>query len=127
MKIDERWLRTVPQFQELAALKGAVHGGKKIIFLHEHWPERIRRGADCNLILLPRVMNQRESSVSDATAAEALRALAPSSMFQTAAEGNSMFQQIAEFVQRVPARWLKLGRDIEAVPDLIASCLEKIR
>src|SRR6185436_15536704 len=110
----------------LAGLPSAVHERKKIIFLHEHWPERVRRSTKCNLILLPRVMNQRESTVGDATAAEALRALAPSSMFQTAAKGISMFQRIAEFVQQVPARWLNLGRDIEAVPDLIARGLEKL-
>ena len=125
MKIDDLWLQESPQARQLAGLSPVRHGGKRIIFAHKHWPERMRRVANCRLVLLPRVTNAKESSTSPATPAQALRALAPTSMFQTLGDGASMFQAIAEFVRRVPARWLNLGREIEAIPDVIARSLTK--
>jgi hypothetical protein len=127
IKLDRQWLRSLPQFGEIAALPATTHAEKQIIFLHEHWPERIRRGVDCNLVLLPRVTNDKRSSINDATPAEALRALAPTSMFQTVAKGAPMFQRLAEFVRNVPARWLNLGREIDSIPDVIARCVEKLQ
>ena len=126
IKIDREWMNAVPQFGQMAATIGSIHDGKKIMFLHEYWPERMRRVADCRLILLPCVTKGTRSSTSEASPAEALRALAPSSMFQTAAEGAYMFEQLANLVRRVPARWLNLGPDIEAIPGVVADCVDKV-
>ena len=75
------------------------------------------------VILLPHVSEHGQSMLHHASEIEALRALAPSTIFQRTGAGNEVFEALAGLVRQVPCYHLALGRDMERIPRLIAGLL----
>ena len=122
-KIARAWLHGVPQLKGVTDRSSAMHADKHLLFLNGKWSDHLLRSAGCKALFLPQVVDQRETTVEKATPAEALRALAPSSIFQTAAAGAFMFAQISALVQRLPIRRLNLGRDLDQIPPQMQNAL----
>ena len=114
------------QFNTLAGKSTAMDGDKHLFFLNEIWPERIARSLSCRALLLPRVSQTRETSIQPASPGEALRAIAPSTIFQLSGAGQTSFQRLSSFVERIPVRHLNLGRDFEKIPERISASLSEI-
>ena len=118
-------LRSAAQFglAEMVSARHADDGKKELFFMPEG---RLADSADVRVLLLPRVTSQPVSSIETATPAEALRALAPSSMFQLAGAGTIAFQRLGAFVRKLPVRRLNLGRDFARIPQLIEECITRL-
>jgi hypothetical protein len=86
-------------------------------------PELMRRSAAISVILLPQLTPGR-LALRPATAAEALRAMAPSTILQHADESATGMAVMAALVRRVPAYHLELGSEIAAVAPAIRNLLE---
>ena len=63
---------------------------KYLMFLGEHVPDRIMRRAPLRAIVMPQITNTTRPRLEPASAAAALRALAPSSMFQLPGEPRTL-------------------------------------
>ncbi len=98
-------------------------GEKALLLLHHHFPEQIKRSFPLRAILLPRVYGGSETQVTRATATDALRALAPSTIFQLPGAGKEDFEFLARFVRHLPCYWLHLGTTIEHIPGVIQKML----
>lgn len=83
----------------------------------------VARSLPVRVILLPRV-SEGKSAVAGASRAEALRALAPTTLFQLPGKGTQAFAALAELARSTPALHLTLGRDFDRIPQLIARTLE---
>lgn len=92
---------------------------KGLIFLHEHYPGKIAKSFPVKGILLPRITGGRETRVRKISPAEALKALAPSTLFQLAGAGRETFRRLGEFVKQVPGYVMEFGAELERVPELI--------
>jgi hypothetical protein len=125
-KISQTWLRDAPQLRNLGEASSDMHADKQLLFLHERRPDRLLYSAKTKVVLLPGISKNQNTTIEDATAAEALRALAPSSIFQAVTKGEIMFRRISEAVQRLPVRRLNMGSDLSEIPRQIARCLEEI-
>ena len=123
-KISGRWLIRVRELRDLEQAASLRHNEKRLFFMNELIPGQVERSCPCHVLFLPRISNDDETTVEPATSAEALRALAPSSIFQSAGAGVIAFRRISELVQKAPARWLNLGRDTSRIADEIARCLD---
>ena len=55
---------------------------KAMMFLHKAYPDRIVSGMPLKAIFIPKIINRAETGIRPAGAAEALAALAPSTLFQ---------------------------------------------
>ncbi|HWB61232.1 MAG TPA: hypothetical protein VG733_17250 [Chthoniobacteraceae bacterium] len=77
------------------------------------------------MILLPRVTGAAETCARPATAAEAVRALAPSSLFLYPRGGREAFAFFARLAKRLPAFHLDLGTDAHNVAALTRRLLEE--
>ena len=77
------------------------------------------------IILLPRVIGHGPTTARPASAAEALRAIAPSTLFQLAGTSPSTFQFFARLAKQLPAFHLDLGTDAENVGARIRDLLER--
>jgi hypothetical protein len=65
------------------------------------------------------VVGRGETSFRPASQAEALLALAPSSvMFLPGASARSL-DKLGKLVECVPCYWLELGRDVDRIPDAV--------
>lgn len=96
---------------------------KAMIFLNEHYPDKVIGGFPIKAILLPRVSKQTESNLKVATAGAALAALAPSTLFQLPGAGRMALQTMSKFVRQVPCYVLEVGSDLSQIPEVILRLL----
>lgn len=96
---------------------------KAVLNLARHCPEKLLEDAPIKAIVLPTVRDAEDSSLHRVSAVEALRALAPTTMFQLSGTNQSSFRRMSSFVRQVPCYRLDLGRAIERLPALLESLL----
>lgn len=99
---------------------------KAMLFLHQHHPEKIVSGFPIKALLIPQVTGKLDTQLRQATAGEALRALAPSTIFQLAGSGQTAFQIMSSLVKQVSCYGLQLGTDMAQIPDVILRLLSQI-
>ena len=93
---------------------------KNVLLVDEESPAEL----PLKIILLPRVSGGEKTIVRPATGAEALRALAPSSIFQLAGTSATTFGFFARLSKQLPAFHLELGADSHNVAKLVRELLE---
>ncbi len=115
----------------LPALAEAIHrpeatpAEKTLYLLHRLYPGRLSAGFPLRAILLPRVAGTRETRLNPIPPAQALRALAPSTIFQLAGAGAEAFQRLAAVVRRVPSFEIAVGTDLVQIPATIRRILSE--
>jgi hypothetical protein len=106
-----------------AARAGAGIGpeeAKLVLDVGRRYPGRVRAAAAVGALVLPRVVSGGTTRLVRASAPEALRRLAPSSILQLPYPQPGALASMAALVRRVPVHLLELGGDVSEVPSLIA-------
>lgn len=98
---------------------------KALIYIQNHMPDRMISEIPVNMILLPRVTGLPETHLRPASPSDALRALAPSSLFQLPGTGRFEFLVLGDFVKRVPCCHLELGTNLDAIPETILEAIAR--
>jgi hypothetical protein len=80
---------------------------------------RLTPSAPIGAIVLPRVTQACESRWEPATAAQALIALAPTTLFQLPGAGGDALARLARLTRRVPVFTLHLGQDMDGVAPVL--------
>ncbi|HEY9693252.1 MAG TPA: hypothetical protein V6D15_13655 [Oculatellaceae cyanobacterium] len=96
---------------------------KAMIFLAEHYPEKIVSGLPIKAVLVPRVTGKPNTTLEKTTAGVALAALAPSTIFQLPTAGKQTFHKLAKLVKSVDCYYLNLGTDLVQIPQVILNLL----
>jgi hypothetical protein len=120
-KLDADALARLPGLSAAVAYfhRGFKH--KAVLDLHAYRPGAIRESVPIDAIVLPSVSGSRsEPRMRQARAADALRALAPTTLLQLPGAAQPRMTAMASLVRRVPVLRLELGTDMTAVPELIA-------
>lgn len=99
---------------------------KAMLFLHQHHPEKIAIGFPIKAVLIPQVTGKLDTYIRPTTASAALRALAPSTIFQLAGSGKTAFKIMSSLVKQVPCYALELGTDMAQIPDVISQLLSQL-
>ncbi|NHZ86171.1 MAG: serine kinase [Planctomycetia bacterium] len=100
-----------------------LNNEKSVLFLHDIVPDKIVRGFQIKAILLPKIVNVKDSYLVAVSQAESLKALAPSTIFQLPGAGKVDFKIMAKLVKQIPSFILKLGSNNKNIPDIIANLL----
>jgi hypothetical protein len=119
-KLNAPSLELLPR---LPALQLSPDAQKFVVDVAVARPDLIRRSAAISAILLPEVTRGRPR-LRSVPAAEALRALAPSTILQHSYESATGMSVMAALVRDIPAYRLELGSDISAVAPAIRELLE---
>lgn len=101
-------------------------GERAVIFLAEHFPDRLLGGFPVRAILVPRFVDRAETRIVPGRAAAALQALAPSTVFQLPGNAHGSFRALADLVRRVPTCSIELGHDIARIPGAIEGFLDGV-
>jgi hypothetical protein len=99
---------------------------KSILYLEDVFPGALRRSVPIAAIMLPRVVRREETTYRRASKAEALFAIAPTSVMFLPRPSQRAFDRVAELVERVPAYWLELGSNIDEIPDAVKALAAEV-
>jgi hypothetical protein len=99
---------------------------KALYFFYKYFPEKISRGFALKAILIPHIAQTTETKVSPVSAAAALRALAPSTIFQFSDAGEAALRLIGTVVRKVPCYQLASGTDLSGIPRAIHDVLRNV-
>jgi hypothetical protein len=116
-------LERFPDLAPLVTNGDRLDEEKALIFLNQHFPEKVVSGFPLRAILVPKITGERDTRLSRSTAIAALKALAPSTLFQLSGTGESSFQMMSNLVKKVPCYTLELGTDITQIPQVILEFL----
>jgi len=116
----------------LPGLADAIHSSgtgpaeKTLYLMNRLFPRQLSAGFPMRAILLPRVAGVNDTCLSPIPPARALRALAPSTIFQLAGAGGNAFQMLASAVRRVPCLELAVGTDLPQIPATVRKLLKTL-
>ncbi len=96
---------------------------KALIFLQDPFPSSLIRRFPLKAVFVPRITGRPNTEISDISMASALKALAPSTMFQLPGNGPASLKTMSRLVRSVPCHHLDLGTDIAEIPRVIAGFL----
>lgn len=96
---------------------------KAIVFLNQHYPEKLTAGFPVRAVFIPRVHDQTHTTITPASRMESLHALAPSTLFQLSGAGRDAFADLATFAKNTPAYHLNLGSHTPSTPAAISDFL----
>jgi hypothetical protein len=100
---------------------------KAVVYVHEHWPERMTSGFPLRAILVPRVVHGLERArVLKASALVGMTALAPSTVFQMHTRGQDALRRMSGLLEKVPSYHLELGSDMPSIPAAILELVAEL-
>jgi hypothetical protein len=123
-KVHPEDLHRLPHL-EPALADGANPDEKVVFYVEQAFPGRSIAGFPLRAIVVPRVTERRVARAVPGTRAEALAALAPSTIFQLHPPARDALAWMAGLVRRVPAFVLELGSDVETIPPALLRILER--
>jgi hypothetical protein len=116
----------VPAYRDFLEEPSRRKDGKAVIYFAEHLAERLVHEQHVSAILLPNTAGLDQARIREATAAESLQALAPSTIFQLTGAGRDSFTTMASLVRRLPSFHLDLSRHMSDVPDVIRNLIDRL-
>lgn len=96
---------------------------KSLVFASEVPAWRLRREASIRALAVLRIVDDPEPRLRPATRAEALLALAPSSLVKRAVPGRASLRRLATLVARVRSYRVELGPDLQLIPRAVERVL----
>ncbi len=119
-KMTPNTQKMFPEYAEGVVTVPSVDDRKSVVYLSQIFPERVRTISSVRAILIPSIDSAAEASfLIPARKHEALRALAPTVLFQLPGAGTMLLGRLAEIVSCVPSYHLRLGSDVRAIPSVI--------
>ncbi len=118
---------TLARFPGLAARLGEPHGNieeKALFFLHRIDRSALIERFPLKALLALDVVEDCDTRIVPMSAAAALQACAPNTMFLLPGDGEIAFRKIAGLTRSLPCYWLKLGRDLSRIPQRIVEFLD---
>jgi len=122
-KLHSKDMRRFPNLVPLISNANELGTDKAIYFLRRGGDCRIESSVDLRAVLMPRVTGLEETRLRPASAIEAIRALAPSAIFQLPDAGPTEFARIAEVVKQTPCYHLECGTDVRLIPDAVKEAI----
>lgn len=116
--------RLLPQLRKHISNPHELADEKALLFLAKHFSDKLIRSFPLKAILVPTVSGNRNTSLKPASAISALKALAPSTLFQLSGAGKTEFENISTLVKTVPCFSISLGTDLPQIHDEINRLLD---
>lgn len=124
-KVDADSINRFPHLVPIVSNSDRLPQEKALIFLKDHYPDKLTTGFPIRAILVPRITGLPETRLTKSSPAAGLRALAPSTIFQLPGARNDDFQNLTGIVKQVPSYDLELGTDLDRIPNVISDLLSE--
>jgi hypothetical protein len=114
-------LQISPRPERAEALR--ARRDKTIFYVRETYPDQVTTGFPLKAIVVPRVAPEETTELNEIPLTATLKALVPSTMFEIHAAGQSALTTLTQVARSVPAYELRLGSEMEAIPDLLRQAI----
>ena len=121
--LEPAMLARLPSLAAGVATSTAAADGKRLVVLARALPDAPAGAAPVAAIVLPRVRGGERSDHAPVRPAEALRALAPSTLAKRFGRGRDVLAQLARLVEHVPCYRLDVGSDLDEVAASVRAIL----
>ncbi|MBP6506071.1 MAG: hypothetical protein KA257_00780 [Opitutaceae bacterium] len=125
-KLERSRLPEFPRLTTLAVDPAADPLSKPVLFLNREAGYAVTRQLPLRAIIVPVITGQPHTTIEPTSAAQALLALAPSTLFQLPNAGPGSFQSLARLARSLPCYRLNLGTKLAAIPPAIRSLLASL-
>ena len=127
-KVEFDTFDRLPQLGSLRHMTMKVIGDKEVLFPYAVHPEKIVKQLSIHSVLVPVIAYSKETTVQPLHSAQALLALAPSTIFQLQSEDtrSNSFEVLADLVKKIPCFELRLGIDATEIGEKVALLLQKL-
>jgi hypothetical protein len=105
-----------PQLMRYAIYPERPAQEKTLALLSEVFPRQLCQTATVYALLLPRIVADSATQIRPATKAEALFALAPSSILLRPNSGAATLNKLGRLAEQVPCYWLEFTQDLNDIP-----------
>jgi hypothetical protein len=109
-----------------ALRRGSPDDEKALAFMYGFRPERVATGFPIRAVLAPKVVGGPRTRLHPIRPAEALAALAPSTLLQLPIPDPTAFGAMAEVVRRVPSFRLELGSDLSTIAPAVREAMAAV-
>ena len=120
--LEPQQLARFPSLAPHALAGSLAQEDKHVVLLDALWPNTLSRVVTLSAIAIPRIVPGRDSRLVAASRAEALRALAPSTMLFFPGWGAKQLEFLAAVIAKLPCYRLEMGEDLSQIP----ACLEPL-
>jgi hypothetical protein len=124
VKLDREALRAFPSLAE-AAVPSADAQEKAVVDLHALRRDRMAPSLAVRAIVIPRIAPGERTGIRPLSGAQAMRALAPSTIFQAPDGRHDALRVISTVVRQVPSYQLSIGAERPDIAGMIRSVLER--
>ena len=122
-KLNADHINRFPHLLPIIDNSDRIKEEKPLLFLNQHYPFKMISEFPIKAIFLPRISHLRETTLSSASQANGLKALAPNTLFQLSSATHSSFLEITKFVKQLPCYYLNIGTEINRIPEVISNFL----
>ncbi len=114
------------------ALAARIHNHDKLdeekatLFLHRHFPEKLLTGCPARAVILPTVTGEATTRIERVAGVHTWRAMVSCTLTQIPGADRESLALMTAFSARLPAYRLLLGRDLPAIPGVLAGLLDQL-
>ncbi|KAB7732668.1 glycosyltransferase [Rudanella paleaurantiibacter] len=124
-KLEADNLSRFPHWASQVANRDSMPAQKGQLFVYQHRPQQVLNQFLLRAIALPHFGGTTGTTYRPATSAEALLALAPSTMALLGA-GPTTFRKLTQLVEQYPLYWLETGTDLPQIPAAVRGILSQL-
>lgn len=118
-KLAPHSLALIPSVAAAVRRDGGCDAEKLVVDLAGRWPARMARPVSVDALVIPRIVQSGRTRLVRGSGADALRALAPTTIFQLPGDNRALLAVLAELARRLPTYVLELaGPPSEGVAEL---------
>lgn len=121
-KIEQHRLSFFTEIQNKITPENVFASGKIPFFLYPSFRMSLIKSFKVKAILLPQFSGLQNTAVEQASAAESLKAMAPSTLGLLKASQKT-FKKMVQIAQSLPSLHLKTGTDLQQIPKMIENVL----
>lgn len=126
-KLMPNHVERLPFLLEALSNSNQLDVEKAVVYVPEHWPQRVTAGFPLRAVVAPRVTpGLVEARVRRISAAAAFTALAPSTVFQMHTRGQDSLRRVRTLLEAVPSYILEMGSDMASIPRAVSDLLDDL-
>jgi hypothetical protein len=119
VNVDKKSLALLPFFEKQNVPVQEDRIDKTLFYLHQHFPDKMISSFPLTAIVVSRIHGEGQSYLKPLSAAAALTALAPTSIFQIPGNKKKAFLGMSSIIKKTPCYELTIGESLHDIPPLL--------